>query len=145
MVARPLWPNFYIHRLYLFGHSGLKDYGFATLQNLIPSFTRIAPPHPPAWHNPRKGRDQILPSGNLVYNLSPCREVSSATNGFEERCLKFESVLCNSPDDVSSDPRIPRIVSPERFEFVQRNRMTHEHDELRSVKGGRGVMGSHAL
>ena len=22
-------------------------------------------PHPPPWHNPRKGRDQILPSGNL--------------------------------------------------------------------------------
>ena len=23
-------------------------------------------PHPPPWHNPRKGRDQILPSGNLA-------------------------------------------------------------------------------
>ena len=22
-------------------------------------------PHPPPWRNPRKGRDQILPSGNL--------------------------------------------------------------------------------
>ena len=37
---------------------------YATLQNLIPSFPWIAPPCPPPWHNPRKGRDQILPSGN---------------------------------------------------------------------------------
>ena len=41
---------------------------YATLQNLIPSFPWIAPPRPPPWPNPRKGRDQILPSGNLVYN-----------------------------------------------------------------------------
>ena len=38
---------------------------YATLQNLIPSFPWIAPPWPPPWRNPRKGRDQILPSGNL--------------------------------------------------------------------------------
>ena len=38
---------------------------YAALQNLIPSFPWIAPPHPPPRHNPRKGRDQILPSGNL--------------------------------------------------------------------------------
>ena len=31
---------------------------------MIPSFPWIAPPHPPPWRNPRKGRDQILPSGN---------------------------------------------------------------------------------
>ena len=30
-------------------------------------FLWIGPPHPPPWHNPRKGRDQILPSGNLEY------------------------------------------------------------------------------
>ena len=39
---------------------------YATLQNLIPSFPWIVPPRPPPWHNPRKGRDQILPSGNLA-------------------------------------------------------------------------------
>ena len=39
---------------------------YATLQNLIPSFPWIAPPRPPPWRNPRKGRDQILPSGNLA-------------------------------------------------------------------------------
>ena len=37
----------------------------ATLQNLILSFPYIAPPRPPPWRNPRKKRDQILPSGNL--------------------------------------------------------------------------------
>ena len=37
----------------------------ATLQNLIPSFPWIAPPRPPPRRNPRKGRDQILPSSNL--------------------------------------------------------------------------------
>ena len=40
---------------------------YATLQNLIPSFPwiAVAPPRPPPWRNPRKRRDQILPSGNL--------------------------------------------------------------------------------
>ena len=38
---------------------------YAALQNWIPSFPWIAPPRPPPWRNPRKGRDQILPSGNL--------------------------------------------------------------------------------
>ena len=36
---------------------------YAALQNLIPSFPWIAPPRPPPWRHPRKGRDQILPSG----------------------------------------------------------------------------------
>ena len=35
---------------------------YAALQNLIPSFPWIAPPRPPPWRNPRKGRDQILQS-----------------------------------------------------------------------------------
>ena len=38
---------------------------YAALLNLIPSFPWIAPPPPPPWRNPRKGRDQILPSGNF--------------------------------------------------------------------------------
>ena len=37
---------------------------YATLQNMIPSFPWTVPPCPPPWLNPRKGRDQILPSGN---------------------------------------------------------------------------------
>ena len=43
---------------------------YATLQNLISSFPWIAPPHPPPWLNPRKGRDQILPSGKLGSRIS---------------------------------------------------------------------------
>ena len=46
----------------------------ARWQNLIPSFPWIAPPRPPHWHNPRKGRDQILPSGNhadVIYVRAP--------------------------------------------------------------------------
>ena len=39
---------------------------FTTLKNLIPSFPWIAPPCPPPRRNPRKGRDQILPSGNTA-------------------------------------------------------------------------------
>ena len=41
-----------ILRLYVFGPSGLKDLDCA--------------PHPPPRRNPREGRDQILPSGNLT-------------------------------------------------------------------------------
>ena len=33
---------------------------YVALQNVIPSFPRIAPPRPPPWRNPRKGRDHIL-------------------------------------------------------------------------------------
>ena len=43
---------------------------YATLQNLFPSFPSILPPRPPPWHNPRKGRDQILPSGNIVLRVT---------------------------------------------------------------------------
>ena len=44
---------------------------YAALQNLNPSFPWIAPPRPPPWGNPRKGRDQILPSGNLASKPPP--------------------------------------------------------------------------
>ena len=54
------WSQIFI--LYAFGPSGLKDYGSTTLRCKI----WIAPPHPPPCRNPRKGRDQILPSGNTV-------------------------------------------------------------------------------
>ena len=38
---------------------------FAALQNFIPSLTWIVPGWRALGCNPRKGRDQILPSGNL--------------------------------------------------------------------------------
>ena len=47
---------------------------YATLENWIPSFPWIAPPHPPPWRNLRKGRDPILPSGNLAANLERGKE-----------------------------------------------------------------------
>ena len=43
---------------------------YATLQNLIPSFPWIAPGRRAWGRNPRKGRDQILPSGKW----QPCRQ-----------------------------------------------------------------------
>ena len=43
---------------------GLDARKVARWQNVIPSFPLIAPPRPPLWRNARKGRDQILPSGN---------------------------------------------------------------------------------
>ena len=41
----------------------LVDNGSATLR------CKIVPPRPPPWHNPRKGRDQILPYGNHVNRI----------------------------------------------------------------------------
>ena len=57
-----------IFRLYVFGPSGLKDYGSAMLRCKMWSlpFLGLRPTRPPPWHNPRKGRDHILPSGNTV-------------------------------------------------------------------------------
>ena len=53
---------------------------YATLQNLIPSFPWIAPPRPPPWRNPRKGRDQILPSGNLGVGTTGTRSAPSTSS-----------------------------------------------------------------
>ena len=66
-------PDGYSHifRLYVFGNraSGLW-LRYAALQNLIPFSPWIAPaPCTPPWRNPRKGGDQILPSGNTAPHL----------------------------------------------------------------------------
>ena len=45
---------------------------YTTLQNVIPLFPWIALPHPSPRHNPREGRDQILPSSNHAVS-SPSR------------------------------------------------------------------------
>ena len=74
MVARWLEANFYIVGVWPFGLEGLWA-RYATLQGLIPSFPWIAPPCPPPWSNPRKGKDQILPSGNLLCRTPLDREV----------------------------------------------------------------------
>ena len=54
----------FLHCMYLSLRASGLWLRYATLQNLIPSFPWIAPPRPPPWRNPRKGRDPILPSGN---------------------------------------------------------------------------------
>ena len=51
---------------------------YATLQILIPSFPWIVPPRPPSWRDPRKGRDQILPSGNLGVKVNRKSKVAKA-------------------------------------------------------------------
>ena len=45
-----------------------REHKVARWQHLIPFF---ASPHPPPWRNPRKGRDQILLSGNLADATPP--------------------------------------------------------------------------
>ena len=53
-----------IFRSYVFGPSGF--WTMAPLRYAAKFAVAIAPPRPSPWHNPRKGRDQILPSGNLA-------------------------------------------------------------------------------
>ena len=91
-VDRQWLPDGYSHilRSYVFGPSGFWTMApLPMLQNLIPSFPYIAPPRPPPWFNPRKGRDLILPSGNLgidqdfgaaLVTLLKEREISSVTD-----------------------------------------------------------------
>ena len=62
----------------------------ARWQNLIPSFPWIAPPtprRPLPWHNPRKGWDQIFPSGNLVYRPLPMHWVQAVP---PEACVDLQ-------------------------------------------------------
>ena len=84
---------------------GFPDYGYAALQHLIPSFPWIAPPRPPPWSNPRKGRDQILPSGNHI-----CRVVTEKPH-----------LTGNSPIK-SSLPSFRRpFAAPSHASYVPRN------------------------
>ena len=80
--------NFYIIGVWPFGLEGLW-LRYARMQNLIPFFPCIAPPRPPPWHNPRKGIDQILPSGNTV-SPPPTESVS------EKRRPSKEVWTCNN-------------------------------------------------
>ena len=65
MVAGWLKPDFKNCMCLALWASGLWI-RYAALQNLILSFPWIGPPRSPPWRNPRKGRDHILPSGNLA-------------------------------------------------------------------------------
>ena len=69
---------------------------YAMLQSLIPSFPGIAPPRPPPWHTPRKGRDQILPSGNTVSYLNAAVVTAEGQEFFSQlqnSCLGFHAEL----------------------------------------------------
>ena len=79
---------------------------YAVLQNLIPSFPWIAPPRPPPWGNPRKGRDQILPSGNLAI-ICTC----PLTRSEDER----------EAHEVAEQPEVRREALP-RAEVAERQR-----------------------
>ena len=65
---------------------------YAMLQNMIPSFPWITPSRPPPWRNPRKGRDQILPSGNLVHRASQSADDGGALFQYGPRtgCRSFK-------------------------------------------------------
>ena len=60
----------------------------------------IAPPRPPPWRNPRKGRDQILPSGNLVFDeYFP----DAADEGGGYRCLDASAAAAAPSFDGAVD------------------------------------------
>ena len=50
----------------MFGPSGYWTKAYAMLQKFDPFLSLDCAPTPLPWRNPWKGRDQILPSGNLV-------------------------------------------------------------------------------
>ena len=68
-----------------------STYSVAIWQNLIPSF-----PRPPPWRNPRKGRDQILPSGN---------HDGRGRNSKSSPCPSEASIITASPPPRLSFPR----------------------------------------
>ena len=59
------------YRSYVFGPAGLNDYVFA--MSLLHCAAKFDPflslDCPPTRRNPRKGRDQLLPSGNLALHI----------------------------------------------------------------------------
>ena len=71
---------------------------YATLQNLIPSFPWIAPQRPPPWRNPRKRRDQILPSGNLGGHRI-------TSNGIVRRAVALKKVSYVREEERRGRPR----------------------------------------
>ena len=101
MGKEPWLPDGYsrIFRLFVFSPSGF--WTMATLQNLISSFPWIAPPHPPPQCNPRNGRDQILPFGNLERSgkttlIHSCRNEGRTNQASKcSCCLSFSKYYWN--------------------------------------------------
>ena len=102
-----------IFRSYEFGPSGFGLWlRYATLQNLILSFPWIAPPRLPPRRNPRKGRDQILPSGNLArrwWKLAPRQRRWRGRGRATNRCAVGSAISFNAQ---------PRVESLAPFHFL---------------------------
>ena len=79
-----------IFRSYVIGPSGF--WTMATLQNLIPSFPWIVQPRPPRWRNPKKERDQILPSGNLAEDQVRSKRADIYGKGRGALLLRHETI-----------------------------------------------------
>ena len=97
-----------ISRSYEFGPSG-----FWTLAPLRyaakfdPFLSLDSTPHPPPWHNARKGRDQILPSGNPVTTTST-RFVPKA---HAEMKMQLQGMSMTVAQLEFKNPRITQPVS----------------------------------
>ena len=96
MAARWLQLNFQILCIWPSELDGLW-LRYATLQNWIPSFPWIAPPHPPPWRNPRKGRDPILPSGNTGREGRKVERERNGPLGFSKGRPHLAAALRSAP------------------------------------------------
>ena len=72
-----------ILRSYVFGPLGFWTMAPLRFTAKFDPFLSLdcTPPDPPPWRNPRKGRDQILPSGNLGFRLHPLAPVDEEDKG----------------------------------------------------------------
>ena len=104
---------------------------YATLQNLIPSFPWIASPRPPPWRNPRKGRDQILPSGNVGYAKDDANDTTSTSRSLVVNGARRAITCARAPSGTAMPMQ---CAKPN-----QHSKMKGEEDSLREdiVAGGR--------
>ena len=119
---------------------------FAALQNLIPSFPWIAPTHPPPWRNPRKGRDQILPSGNTGDNAGgfppgfpPVTSSASPMFPFPFHPSMLASlgnlgVQRSPPPRAATPPPPPKSHSPVNHAAKEEQRGCREDDEAERIQ-----------
>ena len=64
---------------------------------MIPSFPRIVPPRASPWRNPRKRRDQMLPSGNLDESKSLRRSSNTDKNVVSLRSRGIYKIFMSRP------------------------------------------------
>ena len=80
---------------------------FATLQNLIASFPWIAPPRPPPWRNPRKGRDQIchLATLNLCSMRRELRDTTKVVYSLSGRSALIDTIPDEDEEEGQDEGR----------------------------------------